>query len=134
MTVGMRAFGAALLLSGAGCTAVRTVGDPSRFIAETHPKVIYVLHNSGAVVDVEQPQMRGDSLVGNRYGLSRSVAIPMSQIQRIVAVQPDKTRTILAITGITAASAALGYLIIIGEQSGPNCNSTSRYQTDTGCR
>jgi hypothetical protein len=101
----------AALAGSAACSSLQPVGDPARFISEAHPKVLYATHNSGAVVAVAEPRVSGDTLLGTREGLSHPVALPLSQVQRVEALQRDKKRTTLMIVGVTAVTATLGILL-----------------------
>jgi hypothetical protein len=133
MTV-MRLAIAGLLLSSAGCATLQPVRDPAKFIAETNPKVLHVLHKNGAVVDVAEPRMQGDTLLGVRQGMSRQLVLPMSHIQRVEAVQPNKKRTILTIAGATVVGATLGYLLAQrATGDAPVCDATSRFQFHPEC-
>jgi hypothetical protein len=132
---GMRLAGVTLLLGSVACATLQPVRDPARFIAETKPEVLHVLHKNGAIVDVAQPRISGDSLFGTRPGMARQVVLPMSQIARIEAVQHDRKRTFYIIAGMTAVTATLGYLMLQpANGDGPSCDTTSRYQWDPGCR
>jgi hypothetical protein len=101
----------AALAASAGCSTLQPVGDPARFISEARPQVVYATHTSGAVVAVARPRVSGDTLLGTREGLSLPVALPLSQVERVEAVQRDKKRTTLMIVGVTAVTATLGILV-----------------------
>ena len=130
-----RLFFFTLVLNALGCATLQPVRDPHRFIAETHPKLVYVHHQGGAVLAVTQPRMAGDTLVGVREGVSRELALPLSSIEQITAVQPNKKRTTMLIAGATVVTGAIGFMLIQGYSGdGPNCDATSRFQFDNRCK
>jgi hypothetical protein len=94
-----------------GCASLRPVTDPAGFIAKANPRVVYVTHVSGALLTINDPSVRGDSLRGEWQGASQTLTLPLQQITRVEAVQQDKTKTAVAITGLAAMTAAIAYLI-----------------------
>ena len=100
-----------LLAASVGCASIRPVRDPARFIAESNPAVVYVTHNNGALLTITQPRVSGDSLVGTWAAVSQPLALPLSHLQRVRAVQRDGTRTTLAIAGASMIAVAMGYLL-----------------------
>lgn len=124
----------ALMLSGAGCATLQPVSDPAAFISATNPQVVYATHNSGSVVAVAQPRISGDTLLGVRQGLSRPVALPLSHLRRIQAVQRDRTRTTVTVAGITTITAVVGFLLLqkTGDQ-GPSCDYSGVTHALPGC-
>jgi hypothetical protein len=113
----------ALVLSSAGCATLQPVRDPAAFISQTNPQVVFATHKNGAVLAVAQPRLRGDTLLGMRQGLSLPVALPLSQVHSIQAIQRDKKRTTVLIAGAAALTATLGYLLVQARGgSGPSCD------------
>jgi D-alanyl-D-alanine dipeptidase len=100
---------AALFLGAMACSSVQTVRNPAQFFATARPQMVVVIYNDNSEVPVAQPQMRGDTVVGEWQGLSESVAIPLDQVQRIDAVQKDSKKTALFITALVAAAAVTTY-------------------------
>ena len=94
-----------------GCASLLPVRDPARFITESSPPVVYVTHNNGALLTITHPRVRGDSLLGTWAAVSQPLALPLSHVRRIRAVQRDRTRTTLAIAGTSMIAVALGYLL-----------------------
>ena len=103
-----RLFLAALFLGGTACSSVQTVRDPNAFMS-TKPDLVVVIYNDRAEMPVANPQMRGDTLFGQWAGLGEPVTVPMSQVQRIDAIQKDPKKTTLFIVSLIAATAVTTY-------------------------
>jgi hypothetical protein len=113
---------------------MQPITDPARFIAESHPEVVYVTHNSGAELTIARPRMSGDSLLGTWEGASRSLALPLEDLKQVRAQRRDKTRTFVAIGGLTLVTGTLVFLVTQESGShGPNCDYTIREQPSPAC-
>lgn len=93
----------ALLLAAVACSSVQTVKDPAAFMA-THPEQVLVIYEDRSEVPIADPKLRNDSIIGTWDGLGEPVALPMSRISRIDAVQKDTKRTVLFIGGLAATT------------------------------
>ncbi len=71
-----------------------------------------------------QPRVSGDSLIGALQGVSYQVGVPLSHVQRMEAVQRDKTRTAWLIAGLTALTAASMYALVHASGVGDGCDTT----------
>lgn len=114
---------AALLAVGVAvgaCTSLRRV-QPAEFLAHNSPEVVWVTHVNNTVVPVAQPEMSGDTLRGMWRGTSRTVAIPLGEIQRVQARVPDRTKTLIAVAGGLTGFVASVYALWISK-AGPNAN------------
>ena len=100
-----------LVLGSAGCVSIQPLRDPAAFIAEASPPVVYVTHNSGALLAIAHPKVSGDSLVGTWSAISQPLALPLNQFKRISAMQRDKTRTTMLITSVSIITVTMGYLL-----------------------
>ncbi|HEX9704125.1 MAG TPA: hypothetical protein VGA20_02625 [Gemmatimonadales bacterium] len=101
-----------ILVAGSmGCASIQPLRDPARFIAESSPDVVYVTHNNGALLTITHPRVSGDSLLGTWEAVSQPLALPLSHLQRVAANRRDKTRTTLAIAGISMVTVAMSYLL-----------------------
>jgi hypothetical protein len=90
--------------------SLQPVSEPARFITETKPEMVYVTQGTGAIVEVMNPRMNGDTLVGTRLGASRNpVILPWRYVQRVSTMRRSKSRTMMLIAGITVASAVSVY-------------------------
>ena len=72
------------LLATLACTTQATVPEPKSYIAEKHPKSIWVVRDDGTT-RVESPEMHGDTIVGTADGRpfrvrARNVQVTTSQI------------------------------------------------------
>ena len=112
----------AALLGGLGCSSVQQVRQPGQFIPQARPALVVVTYNDNSQVPVSSPRVSGDSLLGTWAGLGEPVAVPLSQVRRIEAVQRDGKRTTLLIAGIVAGTVAGGYALSLAVQSGRACD------------
>ena len=99
---------AALAMAAVGCSSVQQVRNPAEFLA-THPDQILVTYEDRSEVPVAMPKLVNDTIVGTWDGLNEPVALPMSRIVRIDAVQKDSRRTALFIAGLVGATAVTAY-------------------------
>jgi hypothetical protein len=113
----------ALGLAAAGCVTMQPVTDPARFFAKAAPPVVYVTYTTGAMVPVTQARVSGDSLFGTLKGLSHRVAVPLSRVQLIEAVQRDKKRTAWLIAGLGVAMASAVWALSQSGEGEP-CDNT----------
>lgn len=93
-----------VLLSSLGCATLQPLREPAQFISRENPKVVYVTYKNRSVVGVARPRVSGDSLFGTLQGQPAPVAMPLSRVQVIEAMQPDRRRTTLLIAGLAAFS------------------------------
>jgi hypothetical protein len=121
MTV-MRAPLAAALLGSVACASMQPVSDPALFIPQANPHVVYVTYTTGAMVGITQPRVSGDSLFGTLQGLSYQVAMPLSRVELMEAVQRDRTRTAWLIAGLAVATAS-GVWALSQTGAGRSCDN-----------
>jgi hypothetical protein len=113
----------AVLVAGVAlgaCTSLRRV-QPAEFLARNSPDVVWVTHANNTVVPVAQPEISGDTLRGMWRGTSRTVAIPLREIQRVQARVPDRTKTLIAVAGGLTGFVASVYALWISK-AGPNAD------------
>ena len=111
-----------VLLGSVGCATLQPLREPAQFIAKENPKVIYVTYKNRSVVGVAQPRVSGDSLFGTLQGQPAPVAVPLSHIQSIEAIQPDGKRTALLIAGLTVFTVG-GVYILLKTGQDESCDS-----------
>jgi hypothetical protein len=117
MTHARAAISLALLASTA-CASVRPVHDPARFVTDTRPAVVYIVHANRALITVAGPHVRGDTLHGTWADQpGRTVAVPMQQVQSMVARQPDGKRSALLLAGV-GTLAAVAVFAVVTQSSG----------------
>jgi hypothetical protein len=104
-----RLFLAAIFLGGMACSSVQTVRDPARFFADARPSYVVVTYTDNSEVPVANPQMRGDTIVGEWRGLGEPVAVPMDEVQRIDAMQKDSRKTTVFIAALVGVAVVTGY-------------------------
>lgn len=118
-----------LLLSSVGCATLQPLREPAQFIAKENPQVIYVTYKNRSVVGVARPRVSGDSLFGTLQGQPAPVAVPLSHVQLIEAVQPDRRRTTLLIAGLTVFTVAGVVALSLGG-SNISCDGTYEHNDD----
>lgn len=104
-----RLFLTAMFLAAGACSSVQAVHDPARFFADAHPDYVVVTYTDHSEVPVANPQMHGDTLVGEWRGLGEPVAVHMDEIQRIDAMQKDSRKTTLFVVALIGAAAVTAY-------------------------
>ena len=116
---------ALVLLSTIGCATVRPVVNPADFIAQTHPKVLYVTYTDNSSVPVSQPRINGDTLFGTAPGQAgvEAVAVPLHDVARIRAPQRDRKKTVALIVAVGALTA--GGVYSLTQVFGASCTSNS---------
>ena len=107
----------------AGCSSLQPVSVG--YIAETKPRLVYLADAYGAIQAVSHPRLSGDTVLGTVAGGQRDVAVPLSDIERITTLRPNRGRTALLVTGLTVAGAvaAYGFFSTSGGQSQIVCTS-----------
>ena len=120
---------AGLLVGAVGCATVQPIREPSQFIPQAKPNLVVVIYNDNSQVPVSEPRMSGDTLFGTWLGVGDPVAVPLSQVRRIDAVQRDKKRTTLMIAGVTLLAAGGVYALAIAGKSGHACDLTYKPPT-----
>lgn len=98
----------ALVLGTVACSSVQQVRDPVGFLA-THPALIVVTYDDYSEVPVAQPRLDHDTIFGTWEGLNEPVALPLSHVRRVDAVQRDSRRTTLLVLGLVGATAVTTY-------------------------
>jgi hypothetical protein len=93
---------ALLPVAAAACVSVRPVLAPAQFIPTKQPEVVWVTQQSGEVIPVARPTLRGDTLVGNWLGTAEPVAVHLPRMSTMLARQPDPKRTRLLVVGTVA--------------------------------
>ncbi len=111
---------AGLLLALGACSSVRNV-QPSQFIPEHKPQVVWVTFTDNAFAAVAEPQIVGDTLKGTWKGLARPLVTPLNRIQTVRARVPDHERTIILFTTLVAVTGGSIYWMTQG--SGPALQS-----------
>jgi hypothetical protein len=113
---------ALVLFSTIGCATVKPVLDPAQFIAQQHPKVLYVTYSDNSSVPVSEPRISGDTLFGTAPGEAGGVAVPLHDLAQIRAVQRDHKKTVMLIVTVGALTAGGVYTLtqVLGKSCGSN--------------
>jgi peptidase E len=120
----------AVILSATACKSVQQIQDPATFIPKANPDVIVVTYTDNSQIAVEKPRVARDSLFGTWAGVDEPVAVPLSQVRRMDAVQRDKGRTTLAVAvGAGLMAAGVAAFTIVTSRDGKNCDYS--YQPPT---
>jgi hypothetical protein len=113
---------AGLLLAFAGssgCTSVQHI-QPSEYLENHAPPVVWVTYTNNNVILVANPEIRRDTLRGLLQG--ERVKIPMSEIQTVKAKVRDHTKTAVLVTALGVAVVSSMYVGFVGKGS---ANKTS---------
>ena len=102
----------AVVLGTMGCSSLQPVRQPAEFISASTPPVVYVTHRNRALIVIERPRVSGDTVYGNWQGQSRPVAVPLSQVQSMLARRKDGGRTALLVAGVTILTGAGVYAMV----------------------
>lgn len=93
---------------------------PAEFIEKERPSEVRVTRVDGSVIDLENPSIRGDSLLGTAgqsvapYGSRQQVTIALSEVQTVAVRHTSELMTVLfagaivAIVGVVYCAASSG--------------------------
>ncbi|MDP3912074.1 MAG: hypothetical protein Q8Q14_16955 [Gemmatimonadales bacterium] len=98
----LRPLAVALSVGTAACVTVRPVAAPVNFIPQQNPEIVWITAQSGEVIPVSRPVLRGDTVTGHWIGTSEPVSVPLPQVQMVYARQRHHARTALLIASATA--------------------------------
>jgi hypothetical protein len=104
-----------------GCSTWRTESvAPQQFITENRPGKIRLLLNDSNTVQVQDPRILRDSVVGDQYvgNTNRRVAVPMGDILSVQTSHLNIGKTALYGAGIIGGVALL---VILSGQSNTGC-------------
>jgi len=86
---------------------------PAQFIAEKKPAIVYVVTNrEGKVLEIANPRVSGDTVLGTSAAENLPVALPLSEVYRVAALRPHGGRTALLVAGVTAAAGIVAYAFV----------------------
>ena len=106
-----------ILVTVTACSTMQPVAQPREFMQLRKPGTVWVTRQAiPAMVELNAPQMVGDSLVGFIEG--EYVEIPFNQVQSIQAKQYSRGRTMAFILGVSAV--VVGALLLTGGGLGAN--------------
>lgn len=107
-------------LACTACASVRPVQDPARFIADTRPNVVYIVHANRSLITIANPRVRGDTLHGTWADQpGRTLAVPMQQVHSMVARQPDGKRSALLLAGAGTLAAVAVFALVTNSSGEP---------------
>ena len=120
-----RKLAALIALTTTACTSWQVQRAPTPSVVQSAgDKSIRVELTSGVRVDIYQPRLEGDSIVGMSGPVSQKermhVAVATSEVLRITQKKVNTVRTVLAVTAITIAA-----LAIIGAATAPSPSPSS---------
>jgi hypothetical protein len=99
----------------AGCTSVQHI-QPTEYLENHTPQVVWVTYANNTVVLVANPEVRRDTLRGLLQG--ERVKIPLSEIHGVQAKVRDHTKTAILATTLGVAVLSTMYVGFIGKGSG----------------
>ena len=111
-------------LGFAACTSVGVVGYPAEYLSINSPSHVWITQADNSVVDLHNPQVHGDTLVGFSNG--GYVEMPIESVKLMRAQFSSPARTAI-LAGTSAIVAAVAVSSLMGGGSGSTC-----YNRDTG--
>jgi len=111
----------ALVVGVAGCKSTTTVGYPAEYVSMKSPSHIWVTTADKKVVEMYNPQIKGDSgdtLVGFASKTGGYTEIPVSQVQIMKAQEVS-----LAKSMVLAGAISIGMALLVSQTQGsaPYC-------------
>ena len=101
-------------LSGSACQAWHTEQlAPAALLADRHPEELRVTKTDSSEVILEQPELRGDTLLGTtrRHDQEQEVGIPLSDVGQVATRRFSAGRTFALVVGVAAV--AVGTIIAV---------------------
>ncbi len=109
-----RPIACATLLVTAACSSIQAV--PIEFISEMKPATVDLYTGYGRHVEVTNPQLVGDTVVGTSGG-QQTVSVPLDHVQQISARRFSGARTAMLVGSLTVL-AALGAYMVLNDDKG----------------
>jgi hypothetical protein len=109
---------ATLVLALAACKTTATVGYPAEYVSVHGPEKVTVTQPDKSTVDLYNPQIHGDTLVGFVGKSGQYMEIPLTSVQLMRAQEVSLGRTML-LAGALSIGAAL--LVSQTQGSAPYC-------------
>lgn len=125
-----RLLGIALIatLTGSCYRWAPEVEDPQRMLREEPGRVRVVMEDGSVVVDLREPRLVGDSLIGfeRRGGTTSRRAIALADVQLLYTRRLDRGATVTA-AALAGAGVAVVYTIIkaVGSERCDFCSDTT---------
>jgi hypothetical protein len=128
-----RLIAAGILTGAVGCARVREVFEPTQFINEKRPQVVYVIQRSRATVTIVDPHVSGDTVIGKAFSDGSPLAVPFSDVHSVSAVRVDGVRTVLLAAGLSGATALMLYAFLGSSSGGPTVFCDMMTEMRWGC-
>jgi hypothetical protein len=106
----LRVAAAAFVMLASACRSVQPV--PIDFIPDSKPPVVYLSDQYGLTRAVANPRISGDTVVGTNLGGTKPIAVPLSQVERVAALRPNRAQTVLLVGGIAAVVGLMTYTVV----------------------
>lgn len=120
MTLNRRVGMVTLLVAVVGaCTSVRHI-QPTTYLEDNAPPVVWVTYPNNTVVAVAEPVVKRDTLRGVLQG--ERVKIPLGEIRSVQAKVPDHTKTALLLTAMGVVAVSTLYVGFISKSKGEGLN------------
>ena len=128
-TLRTRLVGAGMLvaLSLGACHTVGEVGYPAEFVETNGPTHVWVTTADQSVLNLYNPQVHGDTLVGFIAGVGTYTEMPISDVKIMRANFPAPGRT-----AVVVAAGAIGAAVMVAALMGSNGNARVCYKSPTG--
>jgi hypothetical protein len=103
----------------AACTTTTTIGYPAEYVSMKGPGHVSVTESDKSVVEIFNPQIRGDTLVGFLGKTGSYVELPLSDVTLMRAHEVSLGRTMI-LAGVTTIGAAVLLTQVTGTNGGAN--------------
>lgn len=118
-----RPIAALLLATTPACMAATRVA-PAQYLSQHQPSQMLVKGNDGTVMVIQNPEMRGEDVVGLEFGTPDTISVPVSQVSEALVKVKSPGRTAILVGGMTI----LGAVTIVGfavAKGGRGCEAKS---------
>jgi hypothetical protein len=111
-----------VIISLAACTTTGVVGYPAEYIDTHGPNHVWVTQPDNTVVEMSNPQVHGDTLVGFVNGAYTEMSLGDVKLMKAKFSSPGRTAVL---AGSVAIGTALAVTALMGSGSGSTCYDRS---------
>jgi len=102
---------------------------PAEYLETHNPKSVRIVHRDGSKIELQQPELRGDSIWGQAQVLGvlfsqdtvRGVTVAVSDIQRLEERRFSMLMTVGATVGVVATLGTMVYVLSLFKKWGDEC-------------
>jgi hypothetical protein len=90
---------------------MKPVESPTAYLERNNPKHVRVYDTEGELFILRDPQLRGDTISGFEPLAREELSLTLSNVRRMEAAQPDKTRTTIFVGAMAVLGGAAIYMV-----------------------